>query len=155
MNKRFAIRSAFRAAAYLLATALTAVFVLAIGGCGKEYTGFDESSLPANAADESVLAKWDEYEILKSVPRYKGGGIFDTIVNPSGDAVNVYYNATNAEDYLGYNAELSSAGFKLAPDSAVWTNEGTLGVPQYQRGDKMVTLVWSADGTLAICVAYK
>lgn len=139
----------------LCALALAVLFALAICGCGNKTHEFNEDDMPKPADDKSVLAQWDEYPILKDVPRYTGGGIFDVIVNTSGDAVNVYYNATTQADYEGYNTDLRSAGYKLKEGSTVWTNEGTLGVPKYIKGELQVTLVWSADGTLAICVAYR
>lgn len=133
---------------------LLAISSAALVGCAKEYTGFDESALPKAAADEEVLAKWDGYPILKTVPRYAGGGLFDIIAEPSGEAVNVYYNGTSQSDFEYYNALLKQSGFKLKEGSDIWTSEGSLGVPQYVKGEIQVTLVWSIDGTLAICVAY-
>ncbi len=138
----------------LLITTLLAVLMLS--GCGSNsYTGFDDSDMPKQANDESVTAKWDEVDVLKVIPRYTGGGLFDTIVEKSDTEVNVYYNLTVEADYLGYNELLRKAGFKLKDGSSLWTSEGTLGVPTYTKRDADVTLVWSSDGTFAICVTKK
>lgn len=109
--------------AVLCLAALLAVFA-PLFGCSHEPEPFDANSLPKAANDPSVLNSWEEYALLKSVPLYYGGGLFDLIAETEDGGVNVYYNATAEEDYLDYNARLRESGYSLKKGSGIWASEG-------------------------------
>lgn len=141
----------------ILCAVLPLVFFM---GCAKETEGYasdiagnPEDLIPKDASDSSVLALWDEYDILNHVPRYEGDGIFDSIVETESGGVNVYYNGVPLEDYEAYNNSLKNKGFKLAKGSSVIASNGGVGTPVYVKsGELKVKLVWILDGMFAITV---
>ena len=121
-------------------------------GCTSGAPDDDGDYLPKTPNDPKVLEQWDDTKALKGIPRYNGGGIFDVIADINENEANVYYNLTSSVDYLGYYELLTRSGFKMTSDSQIWTTEEALALPHFTKGDIELRIVWSKDGTLAICV---
>ena len=139
----------------VLALILLAAAFACSAGCGgpETYTGEngDSGSLIVEASDQSVIDLWDGYEILRSVPHYTGGGIYDVSTETETGGVNFYYAMTSESDFTAYASKLSSSGFKLKDGSSVWAAEGSVGAPVYIKGDIELKVIWTYDGMLAVC----
>lgn len=130
---------------------LSALLLLACVGCNNKKDAEPELPKPANAPE--VLAKWDEYDILASVPRYLGSGFFDNVyVGQEGMTV-VSYVAVPAEEFESYAMAMGNYGFVLEDDSSIWVTQGITGVPIFKKGSLKLTLVWNMNGTLDIGVS--
>lgn len=123
--------------------------IASFAACSKGKTA-DKDSLPKRAYDEEVLKKWDEYEMLSGVPRYKREGITNGFSEGEDGMVVVSFLGVMPDDFEAYCAELTEAGFRLAEGSSIWMTEGLNGFPQFEKGNKRLTVVWSINGSLDI-----
>lgn len=134
-----------------LCAILAALILAALAGCAKKTDDKTELPKPANAPE--VLAKWDEYDILASVPRYLGSGFFDNVYVGQDGMTVVSYVAVPAEEFESYAIAMGNYGFVLEDDSSIWVTQGITGVPIFKKGSLKLTLVWNMNGTLDIGVS--
>ena len=101
------------------------------------------------ASDEDVIAEWDKYPMLDTVPRFTLSGVLDDFyINEERTVVS--FLGVSQESYEAYVQQLMNEGFRLKENSSVWVTEGMTGVPEFTRNGQELILVWSANGTLDI-----
>ena len=127
---------------------LAALLLLPLTACRSDNTPADE--LPKMASDPEVLARWDEYSMLDGVPRYKLTGILDNFYEGQDGSVVVSFFGVSDEDFESYCADILASGYRLKEGSSIWYTTGMSGVPQFEKGSRSLTLVWSMNGSLDI-----
>ncbi|MBO6061897.1 MAG: hypothetical protein J6P98_07275 [Clostridia bacterium] len=127
---------------------LAVLLLLPLAACKSDNNHTYE--LPKAANDPEVLARWDEYPMLDGVPRYKLSGILeDFYKGPDGSVVVSFLGVSDA-DFESYCTEVLASGYRLKDGSSIWYTTGMSGVPQFEKGSRSLTLVWSMNGSLDI-----
>ena len=138
-----------RSAPIILTALLLALLLQAFAACGGKQNN-DPSPLPKMASDEEVVKMWDEYPALDGLPRFKEKCILDGFYPGEDGMVVASFLGVSAEAFEGYCASLTGSGYKLKEGSSIWLTEGITGMPQFEKGNRLITVVWSAQGTLDI-----